>query len=358
MKTLSTLVAFVALTASVQAQTDSASLTTEASKLDITFSGQVETGVRSDLRGDYSNGANNNVVGGYTRPAFGLDLGLDPATVSASYILKAFGGQGFGDANPDTAFRNNIFFEHNPTLIISGDLSDSVSGMVLTDFIWKNVTGDQTSNETDLVIEPSVIYKINNTFDITFAYFFERYENPDGFATGERGSIEAQSNEGILAAVKENDLEDAFGQLNNQLNAVNNRIDSAIAASVGTKETLHAGRVGLGVNLAKGTRLDTYVRAGRLISNKGSNGENYRLNSDLSTAVGQNLSLKLRYRLNIVDIRSEDTTSYYNRGRVIASYAFSDNLSVDLENEATFYGNPDAADTFRNEQFLGMTYAF
>jgi hypothetical protein len=123
---------------------------------------------------------------------------------------------------------------------------------------------------------------------------------------------------------------------------------------------LHSAIVTTTVKLGEKASLITYAREGRqssTILNK--TGASYRLNSDLSTPITANLSAQLRYRLNI---ERYDTarSCYYNRGRLVLSYAFNKNWSADMQD--TLSVEHTTAQTsqakYTNENYAGVTYKF
>lgn len=311
-----------------------------------TIGGKVESGMKSVLNGQIDD-LNNNSVGAYVRPAFDIGLDFSPVDVSLSYILTAVGARGFGDGNSTKAVANNSYFEHNPTLFMSGALTSDWSTSMLVDVVYKNTTGDQSNNELDIVVQPTLTYALTDSVTIGASYFFERYTNQD--ARGGRTISDDNEN-----------LQNARASLsNNSEDAAKSIAITAADAAVESQELLHAGVITVGAKLADNVSLTTYVRAGKNFVNKdGADQMAYRLNSDLKVKPTKDLSLALRYRLNISDDLSSDTRSVYNRGRIIASYAIAKSWALDLENQATYTSNNTKADSFKNEQYLGVSYNF
>jgi hypothetical protein len=114
--------------------------------------------------------------------------------------------------------------------------------------------------------------------------------------------------------------------------------------------------------LGADSSLKSYIRAGRRVSNQADvEANSYRFQSELTTKPLSQLSLALRYRLNIENHKlASEKTGYYNQGRVIAGYSVTDTLSINLENTFTASQSTKATSNiaYENEQFLGATLAF
>jgi len=311
--------------------------TKETAPSAISISGQVEAGMRSLFSGNYKNGANSNQLGGYTRPEFDLGFAAKPVDISLSYILTAFGGKSFGSAAEERDFGSNMYFEHNPTLIIKSQMTDKWSSQFIADFDYQNVTGNQSSNATALALEPSLSYKIGDRVTLSGAYYFERNTNPNAVGL---------SNDDINEVRAAKDMASVSSKL--------------IEAATPSETLLHAGKAQIKVSLPGEASWTTYGRAGRTFDNKASDFFQYRLHSELVVKPATDLSVRLRYRLTVADYNTDSYTKFTNQGRVIASYSVNPNLSVDLENYSTFAQSTkaEARASFSNEQFLGMTYHF
>jgi|GEM_PF-5923043 len=311
---------------------------TAPKKSSVAFTGSIATGMLSDFNGNFKDGANSNSIGAYTNPTFNLTYKQKPLNVLFAYDLTAFGGQGFGSQNTDQAFGNNIYFEHEAFLRIIGTMTPKWKA-AMTGYFWNHKgTGDQAGNETDVFFQPSIERKLNDKISVAAAYYYERDSHPDGLGL----SVNSKALDSVK---KETDTTE--------------KLKDAINSGIETTSEYHTGKIIVTTALPGKTKLKTYVRAGKIFKNKGNDDAfTYRLNSDLTKSIGKNLSLFVRYRLNLNDNRIKNSTSWYNMGRVIADYTFTKNWGVHADNISVISQGTDAKTTFENLQYLGVTYSF
>lgn len=298
---------------------------------EISFSPSIFGGVRTYLEGPLTaQGQMSNTVGPFLVPGAEIAFKYPGMKGSIAYAAELSSGKGFGGGKAgNRALSDNFYVDHNPTIKASIG-SGSTKFNMLADLKWHVENKAQGENYSEYVLNPEIEQRINPTLALAAGYMMHRVSN--------------------------------FDSVVDNTKALDANIKAAIAntGSATPVQTLHAGVLSARVNVAEGTKLDTYVRAGRTISNKaGTSANSYRFQADLSTALAKKLSLALRYRLNLEDIKGSGNNKIAQRGRVIAAYELTDSVSLDLQNtfEAiTRTGAGKAA--YWNEQYLGATYKF
>lgn len=311
----------------------------------LTFTPNVFTGIRSFLSGSVTKNRNStNEVGPFVRPAAEIGFKYPGMTGSLSYGAEVFGGRGMGGGNAgkrDVA--EHFYVEHNPVANISVGQGPWKFNAV-ADLKWHmvNQSTDQGENYSEYYISPELARTVNDRLTLAVAYTMHRQTNFDG-------------NIGAGQLAEANKIEDATVKAS-KVAAANANL------GVNPVQTLHAASLIATVKLGAGSSLKSYVRAARKISNESKNEANaYRFQADFTTSPVKNLSLALRYRLNIENKKlASERTSYYNMGRVIAGYNITDSLSLNLENTFKAAQSTKATSniSYENEQFLGATLTF
>lgn len=346
---IGTLCAFAVLSSSASfAQTAAVSGSAQgvnAPASDITFSPNVFTGVRSYLKGSLTkNRKSTNELGAFVRPGASIGFKYPNMTGSLSYSAEIFGGRGMGGGNAGKRdVSEHVYIEHEPVVQFSMG-QGAWKFNAVADLKWHmvNETSDQSSNFSEYYISPEIARSFGDRVTLAAAYTLHRVNNFDG-------------NIGSSQLDEANKIEDATIKAAKVAQANAN-------LGVTPVNTLHAASLIAVIKLGADTKLNSYIRAGRRVANQADvEANSYRFQSELSMAPTKKFSLALRYRINIENHKlASEKTSYYNQGRVMAGYNFTDNLSVNLENTFAAYQSTKATSniSYDNEQFLGATYSF
>lgn len=319
----------------------------------LTFTPSVQTGVRTVLSGPLTAaGGNNNSVGPYVTPAFELGYKQPNFNLGLSYTLEASGAAGYGSKNESKKFADNLYFQHNPTLSASGGLTEDWKLIAVTDIVVTNSNGQQSSNEYALAFMPEIQHKVNETLSLSVGYWFDRTQNFDstvGLQTPKKGTA------GEFAATEPTEY---FASQFKALKDAN--------PNLGLNPTMNGNSGFVRAKIKAGdVNINSYVKAGRsqTISDTGSSSAyNYRWNTDIALNATQELSLNLRYRLQVSDPVETSAVTMLNRGRVIASYALNDVWSLDLTNTfdltSSKASGSGGVNKYSNENYLGTTVKF
>lgn len=320
-----------------------------ATKSDLAFSGSVMGGIRSFLSGSLKNtdGA-GQTLGGYVRPSFALDYTSNSFTANGYYEFESTGARGFGDGIAEKSFSNNIYFKHNPGVFVTGKLNETWGTTILVDFVLTQFNSDQNSNLSEIGLEPMITAKLSDSVTLFGGYSLYRTHNLDA------SLVRSSSTEG-RSFFAQDAAEPNFS-------SINFAIAQATSNLIPNTMNRHVAKLGADTKLTSSTSLHSYVFAGRVILNDGSAKDAYvyRIHNDLSTKITPDLSLKLRYRINISDEDNNESTKWNHLGRIIGSYDVTENLSLYLENTAVFSQAKafNSSFTYENENYLGLNYSF
>ncbi|MDB5036652.1 MAG: hypothetical protein JWQ35_180 [Bacteriovoracaceae bacterium] len=308
----------------------------------VKFSPAIWIGARSNSVGLFSrNTKDANTFGPFLRPAFAINYNSAPFSLLAKYSFETSAAKGFGSGNDFKDISNNTYFQHEPVIFFSGKANDLWKINAFGD-LWVNTENKRSQNTFyELTIQPDLEYQVNSTFSVALGY---QYFRKNYFDTTFIGDASNASEIRSAATVKQS----AF------------RAASVSAIGQSPLTTINAAIITGNLKLAEKSSLVAYFRAGRQVSTiQGRTGINYRLNADLNTPITQKLSTQLRYRLNFED-NDAAKAWFYNRGRVIVSYAFTKSWSADVQDTLTI--EQTTADSsqakFINENYAGVTYKF
>lgn len=316
------------------------------------ISAQVGAGTRGLFEGTFTGSEkDSNEVGPYVAPEFALDYGQDNIDIALSYYFEAFGGNGFGDKKEkdgNESFGSNSYFYHNPTLIIGAKVSPDWNVGLLVDSTVKQYLSDDRNGENDFYIAaiPEVTYDIDNSTTVGLGYFLEH-------------TIKMNTSVGFGRDDKNNSL------VNSKLASTEaNEVAAALTtATQRPTSTKHTGRAIMKNKIAKGVSASTYIRYGKLVTNGLSKNDaySYRFNTDWTITPTEALSLALRYRIDLTDYTGADEdASFYNRGRLIATYTLTDEWSAELASDNFIFSSttPGAKNEFASENYAGLAYTF
>lgn len=308
----------------------------------LNFSPSIWIGARSNLTGLVTAADKEaHTVGPFIKPGFTIKYTSSPISLMTKYSFETSTAKGFGDANAYKSVSNNTYYQHEPIFLLSGQASES-SKLNLFGDLWVNTENKRAQNTFyELTFQPDYEYQVNSNVSLAVGYQFFRKNYFDSTFTAESASpsdfkAAVLKKPGIFAATST----DVVGQ--------------------SPMTTVHAGILTANVKLGEKSSVLAYFRGGRQVSTiLGRTGINYRFNADLSTAITQNLSAQVRYRFHLED---NDTAPswYYNRVRVIVSYAFSKSWSADIQNQFTLEQKttPTSQAKYINENYSGVTYKF
>lgn len=304
------------------------------------FNASVLTGGRSDLNGNVSGGAANNVVGPYIEPKLGLKLSNDQVDVAIEYKLEAWAGRGFGASNDERRMADNLRFNNAPNLFINGKFADNWSANIFAEMEHITNSGSQDEkNSLNLYLEPAIAYQINDSFSVAVAYYYERVNAMDsGISFG--GGTDSAADDANPAS---------RGFMVQQLQSVQS----------GNLYNLHTAKLASAWTINDRVSLESYVRGGRKFENNNRDGSfAYRIQNEVRAKATSDLSLRLRHRFDFEDVRKTSSNRHQQRLRLIGNYGLTDALAIYLENEGRYIVNKDAKDGFKNETKLGLLYTF
>jgi hypothetical protein len=305
--------------------------TASFAKEKISLSPSIEAGARSFLSGKFDGTGESNTFGPYMTPSIELGIENDAYSISASYTLEMGTAKGFGKAKKN--FDQNKYFQHNPSVFASANLSPEWKTSLIADFTYKTGQKSVKSNYLETFLLPEVSRKINDSLTLQAGYVFYNKNKLDSIISSQKGA------DGKFAVV-------AAG---------------TGASGTNPKTTLHAGIVTAKVKLTDSVSLKSYARLGRkLVNGGGAAKTTYRLNNDLSTGTPlKNLKLKLRYRVN-VEKSDKAAADWYHLGHVIANYKITNNWAAVMTNTFSAYQGNFMKSTFEyeNENYIGAKFAF
>lgn len=317
---------------------------------DLSFKPGVTVGVRSNLITQHQDHA--NTVGPFVKPALELKVNKQPVTILAKYTLEMSGAKGIGSASEfqsvaknTPSLANNTYYEHEPVIFISGGLSDNYKLNTLVDLIVHQDNEVRKNTWYELNLQPDITYAINPAFSLAVGYHLYRRNYYDGTVASDNTTtgLDASARAAVVKAPKP-----AFAAASTDVIGQNPLVNVNSAIVTATNQ------------LAEKTKLVSYFRVGRqtsTISNRA--GITYRFNTDLTTSLTKDLSAQLRYRIHVEDY-NRAKAYFYNRGRVILSYALNPSWSLDVQN--TFTVEQSTANTsqakYTNENYAGATFKF
>jgi hypothetical protein len=307
----------------------------------LTFSPSIWIGARSYLSGLVTANKESNTFGPFLKPGFTVKYDSSPISLTTKYSFETSAAKGFGDANPSKGVADNTYFQHEPIILLTGKANELSKFNLFADLFVNSENKRAQSTYYEFTLQPDFEYQIDPAVSVSVGYQLFRQNYFDSAFTAESASpadfkVAAAKRPGIYAAVSP----EVIGQ--------------------SPLTTVHAGIVTTNVKVGEKSNLTAYFRGGRQTSTiSGRDGINYRVNVDLSMPITQNLSTQLRYRYHLED-NDEAAAWYYNRARVILSYAFNKNWSGDVQNQFTLeQKNVDTSQAkYKNENYAGVTYKF
>jgi len=318
------------------------------------FGASVWTGARSDLQALLAGGNDSHTIGPFVRPLIDLGYNAGKFNFHLGYEFAVSGAQGFGSSNNHKDFGDNFYTFHDPNLNLTAKLNDRWNTNLFADLRFDSYNNKPNNkpgkNELKFEFSPDLEYKFSSEFSVALGYFFERDVFMDATAVSLSSFTEALSRAQDAAAPQQK--------------------QAATAAIDGARDPyfmLHSAIATAKWAITEGTNLKVAVRAGRYFTNftdgAGINQGGYstRLQSDLSTKVTKNFGLDLRYRLqNYILSDSSREMAYYNRGRVIATYALNSKWALKMEDQFTANQDtrPKKDANYENENYLGVRYSF
>lgn len=313
-----------------QPTTTAVSGSTNAPASALTLAPSILTGVKTTNSGQVSGGGDEGTFGPFVRPSVAAKYADQKIKLGLSYEFETSAGRGFADSK--VGLSDTAYFKHNPVLSFSGNVQPNWKINSTLDMLWDLRAGDQKENRSEIYANPEIERVITPRVSLSVGYVLHRITNFDSTLVREAGD-----KSGLKAAVN--------------------------TASIGQEPqtTLHAGIITNRIDLAEGTKLTTYVRAGKKIGNTaGATAYAYRFQTHLNLATPvKGLSAVARYRLNVEDVKNAKI-NYYNLARVELAYELSSNWSLNLENEFIAAQSTKAGSKaqYENENYAGVTYSF
>jgi hypothetical protein len=310
-----------------------------------TITPAIATGMRSVLSGRFAdNKENNNSVGPFLTPSFDLNYKSAQLALNVFYELEMSTARVFGKGvSGSRSMTENSYFYHHPVLTAAFAFAPNWSLVNLTEgtAMMSAKDGDKSVGVTSIF---DIERKINSNLSIAVGYRLD-YSSKFGQL------IEGVGQASTLSAVEGRA---ALASLSPAVQAQNPNFGENPGSII------HSGIVTAKTKLGK-IGYKTYAQAGQGTAKGPSNSTFYfyRWNNDVSVSPVRNLDLALRYRLNISNPEGAEKGSIGNVGRVIANYALTSQVSVDLSNTFTASQSRDnEAATYENENYLGVSYKF